>query len=416
MSDQQRPWVAGGPAAPTEPDAWIAWFVSSVDQGRLRGFVDEAVGTAVAGTHEVSSDPALRHDLEAMASESLVSFLEVLGTGCAARTPPAAAAFARTLARRGLDVAVMLKIYRLGQSFFWRVTMEESERFVADPMLRNRVLSLMWERLNRWLETLLDDLSAIYDDERSRWLRGAAAGRSQAIRDVIAGGEVDSDRTSRQLGYELRRHHTALILWAEGAASGETVTALENIAHGVAAALGAGRALTEPAGSSEVWAWIGTTGDIDAQRLVESVSGHASVRVAIGRNGQGANGFRQSHIEALAAQRVALADLRHPACTSYDDVEIVALMSLDPNGMRELIRHELAALAGDGPGVQALRETALAYLRLGSATAASRELATHKNTVRHRLERIEGLLGHPIEERRLQLEVALMLAEVFGAH
>lgn len=126
------------------------------------------------------------------------------------------------------------------------------------------------------------------------------------------------------------------------------------------------------------------------------------------------SGFRRSHLEALAAQRIALADPRWLACTLYDDVEVVSLLSQDQQAMRALINHELAGLAADDPGLVALRATALAYLRSGSATAAARELGAHKNTIRHRLERIERLIGHPIDERRIQLELALMLAEVYG--
>ncbi len=174
--DAGRPWVTGPTAAPvpTDPAEWITWFAESADPERLAEFVAQAVDAAAAGTPEIASDPALRSDLLAMASDSLNSFLRLLATGGseAAHVPPAGAAFARTLARRGLDVAVLLKLYRLGQSFFWRVTMEESERFIADPVLRNRVLTLMWERLNLWLEFLLDKLSTAYDEERRHWLQG----------------------------------------------------------------------------------------------------------------------------------------------------------------------------------------------------------------------------------------------------
>jgi DNA-binding PucR family transcriptional regulator len=418
--DAARPWVTtpARSSAPTDPAEWITWFVESADPERLAEFVAQAVDVAVAGAPEIASDPALRSDLLAMASDSLKSFLELLATGGseAAHVPPAGVAFARTLARRGLDVAVLLKVYRLGQSFFWHVTMDESERFIADPVLRNRVLTLMWERLNLWLEFLLDELSSAYDEERRRWLQGASSRRSEIIQLIVGGGEVDSDRASRQLGYELRRCHTAMILWADAHAPQEEVIGrLERIAQMAARALGSSRAVTLPAGSREIWAWIGTTSPLDTRKIADAVPIQGHDRVAIGRSGRDVSAFRQSHLEALAAQRIALADPQGPVCTPYDAVEVVALMSNDQRAMRALISHELAGLAADGPGLDALRATALAYLRSGSATAAARELGTHKNTIRHRLERIEELLGHPIDERRLELHLALKLAEVFGA-
>jgi hypothetical protein len=417
--DATRPWVTApaGSAAPTDPVEWITWFVESADRQRLAEFVGQAVDAAVAGAPEIAADPALQSDLLAMASDSLNSFLELLASGGseAAHIPPAGVAFARTLARRGLEVAMLLKVYRLGQSFFWQVTMDESERFIADPVLRNRVLALMWERLNLWLEFLLDELSSAYDDERRRWLQGASARRSETVQTIVAGGEVDSDRTSRQLGYELRRCHTAMILWADSCPpQEETIPRLEQLAQTAAREVGSSRALTVPTGSREIWAWIGTPGPLDGRKVASAVPIDGHDRVAIGRGGHGVTGFRQSHLEALAAQRVALADPRRATCMLYDAVEVVSLLSHDREAMRALISHELAGLAAGGPGLDALRATALAYLESGSATAAARELGTHKNTIRHRLERIEQLIGHPIEERRLQLQLALMLAEVFG--
>lgn len=415
----RRRWVivpAGSPV-PTDPAAWISWFVGSADRERLAEFVGQAVDAAVAGTPEIASDLALRSDLLAMALDSLNSFLELLASpeSEAAHVPPAGVAFARTLARRGLDVAVLLKVYRLGQSFFWHVTMEESERFIADPVLRNRVLTLMWERLNVWLDFLLGELSSAYDEERRRWLQGASARRSDTVRTIVAGGGVDSDRASRQLGYELRRCHTAMILWADACAPQEEVIGrLERHAQTAAHALGSSRALTVPAGSREIWAWIGTPSPLDAREVAHAVAVRGDHRVAIGRIGRDVSGFRQSHLEALAARRIALADPRRPACTIYDDVEIVSLLSHDEQAMRALIAHELGGLAAGEPGLDALRATGLTYLLSGSATAAARELGIHKNTIRHRLERIEQLLGHPIDDRRLQLHLALMLAEVFG--
>ena len=41
-------------------------------------------------------------------------------------------------------------------------------------------------------------------------------------------------------------------------------------------------------------------------------------------------------------------------------------------------------------------------------------LGTHKNTVLYRMRGVEELLGRPVEERRLNLEIALAVVEAFG--
>src|SRR5690606_25140317 len=75
---------------------------------------------------------------------------------------------------------------------------------------------------------------------------------------------------------------------------------------------------------------------------------------------------------------------------------------------------ELGQLARPGVLEARLRQTALAYLRVGgSARRAATELGLHKNTVLYRLRQIEQVLGRSLTERRLPTELALMLAEAY---
>ena len=83
--------------------------------------------------------------------------------------------------------------------------------------------------------------------------------------------------------------------------------------------------------------------------------------------------------------------------------------------MRELVAVELAGLLGHDESTVRLRRTALAFLRSGAnARAAADLLGTHRNTVLYRVRRAEELLGRPMDDGRLRLELALTLADVFG--
>lgn len=83
--------------------------------------------------------------------------------------------------------------------------------------------------------------------------------------------------------------------------------------------------------------------------------------------------------------------------------------------MRDLVAGELGALGRPGETNRRLRETALAVLRAGgSAREAAVSLGVHKNTVLYRLPQIEELLTHPLDERRLPLEMALEIVERLG--
>jgi DNA-binding PucR family transcriptional regulator len=50
-----------------------------------------------------------------------------------------------------------------------------------------------------------------------------------------------------------------------------------------------------------------------------------------------------------------------------------------------------------------------ASFRFGSHVAAAEHLQLHEHTVRNRLHKAEELLGHPINERRTELQVAARL-------
>jgi DNA-binding PucR family transcriptional regulator len=85
--------------------------------------------------------------------------------------------------------------------------------------------------------------------------------------------------------------------------------------------------------------------------------------------------------------------------------------STDPNWCRSFIRDELGRLGADDEAARRARETLEGFFAANSnfrITAA--RLGIHHNTVRYRLDRAEQLLGRPIAERRLALELALNLA------
>ena len=65
--------------------------------------------------------------------------------------------------------------------------------------------------------------------------------------------------------------------------------------------------------------------------------------------------------------------------------------------------------------MERLRETARAFLVTGgSHTAAAEMLHLHKNTVQYRVQRVEELLGRPLRESRLEVELALLACHWMG--
>ncbi|WP_241004450.1 helix-turn-helix domain-containing protein [Conexibacter sp. SYSU D00693] len=63
-----------------------------------------------------------------------------------------------------------------------------------------------------------------------------------------------------------------------------------------------------------------------------------------------------------------------------------------------------------------MAETLRVYLEEGSShAAAARRLGVHTNTISYRVQKAAGLLGRPVDSRRLETSAALMLLDVLRA-
>lgn len=69
----------------------------------------------------------------------------------------------------------------------------------------------------------------------------------------------------------------------------------------------------------------------------------------------------------------------------------------------------------DDEPTRRLRETVRVFLDVrGSFTEAATRLHVHKNTVHYRVRRAEEILGHTLTEKRLDIEVALLVCAQLG--
>jgi DNA-binding PucR family transcriptional regulator len=107
-----------------------------------------------------------------------------------------------------------------------------------------------------------------------------------------------------------------------------------------------------------------------------------------------------------------IAERRGQPALRYLDVALVAAVERDELAAASLRRLYLEPLREARDGGVAARETLRAYLgteRSISSTAAA--LGVDRRTVRNRLRAIEELLGRPLREVAVDLEVALRLDE-----
>lgn len=434
---------------------WLADFVAeTLRSDALEQLVARLDAVVLERVPELS-DRDIRRDLE---SSTRAHALAVLG-GLTQDTvnyavPEQAHAFARTLARRGYELRLLLRVYHVGQEAALDYLTDVIEERQLPRQFERSTLLRIFERATRWINTSVEALTETYMAERERGLQAALNRRTEIVRALLAGDELDAGQASAGLGFRLTQRQLAAVLWTDDdarwtwnnhdgaeigsddhragdrAAGGDELGLLERVVGRLAGALGGAGVFTLPAGSSALWAWIalgdehvdaGVTSDISAisaavAALVASGVITEPVRVALGAPASGVAGFRQSHHDALAARQVterAAVDLGR--VVPYERVEMAYLAGADPIAMRALIRRELGPLAGPEAKWARLRTTLLAYLRCHrSPEGAAGRLGVHKNTVRYRVQRIEESLGRRIDECGVPLELALECAEVYG--
>lgn len=366
----------------------------------------------------LASDPVLEAELSASERANLRRFL----TGLARRdgrpppvdVPPEALDIARTIVRRGIELEVIFYGYRRAHRVAWRHWLGFAARAVPPGPGLVELLEISSQLMFDYVDELLARVLAGVQREREEVLGGALARRTETVRLILDGAPLDRQQASERLGYELRRRHTALVLWTDP--PGDAHGALEAAVTALARAAGAHRPLTLPAGTSALWAWIGSDSDPPVGRLHEAAEEIASnVRAAVGPTRRGVTGFRRSHAAALAIQRLLAGHPGGERIVIYTDLEVTALVAQDQERAAEFVAETLGQLAVDTPTAERLRETLRVFLdEAENAPRAAARLHTHRNTVLQRIARATELLGHDPGDRRLAVELALELAHQLG--
>ncbi|HEX4109111.1 MAG TPA: helix-turn-helix domain-containing protein, partial [Solirubrobacteraceae bacterium] len=223
---------------------------------------------------------------------------------------------------------------------------------------------------------------------------------------ILDGAPISEARASARLGYELARPHTAAVLWVlqDALEPGE----LEQIGFAFAHALGGGRPFSVSVGATVRWAWISAVepSPDEVAAALRSWSS-AEVGIAVGSTLRGMAGFRDSHLEARAAQRLLMRNPDGPRQAAYADVQVVSLASQDEQRAAAFVDSVLGDLAAAD---SELTETVRVYLQQDcSASRAATLLSTHRNTILKRIARADGLLPRPLSGRGLEVRLALEL-------
>ena len=370
---------------------------------------------------EISADAETREDILQRGRAGLLSWARAFLRGVAAdevESPAEAYAYARALARRGVPLDVLLRIHRLAlavllQAWETRLDAGDSAELLLAATRRSIEVNFQFH------DALMEGLSSEYQRERERWVRGAEAMRRETIGAILDEKAVDTDGAGRILGYDLRRHHLGLVLWAVPTPDDpQVLPRLERAATAASAHLEAGRPLMLSVDGSTMWAWLGRDSEVPRE-LIDSLAAAPNadgVSIALGASGQGLTGFRRSHRDAADTAKVAIVSRRRPGTvTAFHAVELAALFAGDPERTRRFVHERLGALAFDDDESHRLRATLMLYLEEnGSRVATAKRIGVHPNTVANRIRACREILGREVGQEQVPLLVALNLAATLG--
>jgi len=398
-------------------DDWVSRFVhdssSEAAADYFVGMVDDEIMRAIPA---IADDPILVADLHSSTRGQWTSWLNNLRrTEHGLELPNQAADLARSLARRGMEVGVLLKVYLTAHHGVFAFLSEVADRLGENDPAPDHVLKFLWGRADRWMDESIEALIETFYEERERVLEGNRARRAELVEELLAGRDVDAGDAARILGQPLLHWHTSFIVWSSEV-DRATPELLRTCAEQIARCLPGGALFTSLAGSRDLWCWVTTPSEPDdtfRDRLAEL--GLEGVRVAVGIPSAGAAGFRSGHLEARAAQQLALAAPYAPRLVDYRAIEMLCLAAERPEALERMVQREVGALCGPDRNLAPIRETVLAYFACRmNVEATARQLFVHGNTVRYRLARAEELLGHPLADRSRQVELALQYVLYFN--
>jgi len=367
---------------------------------------------SAAADEPLRSEPVLAAEVAASTRANVLHWAAGMLRDPGGRVPanlsPEVLGIAREAFRRGIDQTVYTT-YHAGQNVVWAYWMRTAFALSSDPAVLQQALAAGSRSVADFVDDMVAALSEQLRRERAELARSSYARRFEVVSLILESAPITAGRAGAQLGYDLRRRHTAAILWTDPRRPDQA--ALAQAAEALGGVTRARQVLTVIASSSSVWAWLAAAADTDAGALTTATVAYPAVRIAVGPIGAGVDGFRRSHFDAVATQRLMSRrpDLR---AARFADVQLVTLAVQDEQRAREFVARTLGTLADAD---RELRDTLCVYIaEQFSAARTARALYTHRNTVLNRLRRAERLLPLPLAGNGVEVGAALEIAQWLG--
>ncbi|MCW3469344.1 helix-turn-helix domain-containing protein [Rhodococcus pyridinivorans] len=313
---------------------------------------------------------------------------------------------ARDFARRGMELDDLLRTIRVGYAVL-AADFLDAATLLLPPAESSAELRRISVLLFEVLDDFTADAAAAFIKEQSAWAAGISAARFDLVTRILAAEDLDTVHAEEVLGYSLEGPHVALIAWSTPNSSRDLRGVVESTLRERGAA---SASLVLPVGLQTVWAWGAVLPGRSRPR--NTLPSFDDAFVVVGEVGSGIHGFRQSHGEAKAVERlIRLRPAQIPCSVAYEHVALEVLLLSDPEAAKRFASHVLGPLAQDEPRMTELRSTLRRYLEMDHSLAkvASVEHIS-KNTVTYRINKALDLCGYS-GEATTDLRAALRIHE-----
>jgi sugar diacid utilization regulator len=332
---------------------------------------------------------------------------------------PDQVSLAHKMARHGLPYERYMLGLRMVQEILLEALLDEAARYrpASGQAWLPGALALA---TSRFLDESAVAIVAEYLAESQRVIARTVASQRRTVAALLAGEHVPDDVASRALGIRLDHHHLAIVLWTRerNPPSGARAELEAAVSKAATALRAAGHVAIHDDGdeaAGRCWISSAVPFPADYPARIARVLAAGEFRAAVGAPAPGPAGFRRSYLAARDAERIARQGLPGKV-TAYRDVDLTALLTVDPERAQWFVADHLGKLAAqDDETLADLRTTALCYLESGcSLVKTAAALHVHRNTVLYRLGSIERILGRELGKNPLTTHAALALAQRLG--
>lgn len=258
-----------------------------------------------------------------------------------------------------------------------------------------------------------------YLDERSKLIDSEAMRRRELVKELLSGAGTRSRALAAEIasdfGFDIEDVHTAFMVEHQPhSASAEKAA----ISRDVRARLRGATTLIHPESHTRTVFWVTTSkepGPAVIEPIMMILRRFPGAIRAMGEPASGLQGFRKTYFQAN--DLVAIAPQLPPSkqVMRWSDHALTLTLGSDVERARWFVRSVLGPLSESTEKAAERRVTLQAYLSSGkSLVHAAEERNVHRNTIVYRIQRIEELIGRPLQGQVLDIQCALHLVERFG--